>query len=149
LGSKIQTSDRIQNLHSLREALESYTQSGYQVDKAHRRFEQQRFKLLESTLPHFAQLLEAADLLRQQYRTWADNLAEDFTAICTAEGFLPEENLQQRTLYEQVVHPLTQSDKKVAYFIIDAFRYEMATELLQELENTSPTVTLKARYAHL
>ena len=149
LGSKIQTSDTIKNLHSLREALEYYTQSGYQVDKAHRRFEQQRFKLLESTLPHFAQLLEAADLLRQKYRTWADNLAEDFTAICTAEGFLPEENLQQRTLYEQVVHPLTQTDKKVAYFIIDAFRYEMATELLQELENTSPTVTLKARYAEL
>ncbi|MBW4672228.1 MAG: BREX-6 system phosphatase PglZ [Cyanomargarita calcarea GSE-NOS-MK-12-04C] len=147
LGCKIQTSDTIK-IHSLREALEYYTQSGYQVDIAHRHFEQQRFKLLESTLPHFAQLLEVANQLRQKYRTWADNLAQDFTAICTAEGFLPEEDLQQRTLYEQVVHPLTQTNKKVAYFIIDAFRYEMATELLQEIENTT-TVTLKARYAEL
>ncbi|MBV6628077.1 MAG: BREX-6 system phosphatase PglZ [Rivularia sp. (in: Bacteria)] len=149
LGSKIQTSDTIKNLDSLREALEYYTTTGYQVDKAHRHFEQQRFKLLESTLPHFAQLLEVADLLRQQYRNWVDNLTEDFSKICTTEGFLPEDNLQQRTIYEQVVHPLTQTDKKIAYFIIDAFRYEMATELLEELENTSPTVTLKARYAEL
>jgi PglZ domain len=151
LGCKIQTSGNITHLHTLRDALEYYTQSGYEVDKFHRRFEQQRFKLLESTLPHFAQLLEGADLLRSEYRTWADNLSSYFTAICTKEGFLPDDDLQQRTLYDQVVHPLTQTNK-IAYFIIDAFRYEMATELLHELGatgNTSSSVTLKARYAEL
>lgn len=156
-GNYIQTSNTLPNLHNLWDILEYYTQSAYKVDKAHRRFEQKRFKLLDSTLPHFAQLLEATDLLRRYYRTWADNLARKFNAICTTEGFLPDDELQQRTLYEQVVHPLIQANeqtskqtsKKVAYFIIDAFRYEMATELLEEFKTTTPTVTLKARYAEL
>ncbi|ACC80910.1 BREX-6 system phosphatase PglZ [Nostoc punctiforme] len=149
LGYMIQGSGQLQGKQTLREALEYYTQTGSEVDKAHRRFEQQRLKLLEPTLPHFAQLLEAADKLRFQYRNWADTLAQDFAVICTTESFLPDDGLQQRTLYEQVVHPLTQGNKKVAYFLIDAFRYEMATELIQEFEGAGTTVTLKGRYAEL
>ncbi|MEH1826753.1 MAG: BREX-6 system phosphatase PglZ [Nostoc sp.] len=149
LGYMIQGSGQLKGKQTLREALEYYTQTGSEVDKAHRRFEQQRLKLLEPTLPHFAQLLEAADKLRFQYRSWADTLAQDFAVICTTESFLPDDGLQQRTLYEQVVHPLTQGNKKVAYFLIDAFRYEMATELIQEFEGAGTTVTLKGRYAEL
>ncbi|MGC1308316.1 MAG: BREX-6 system phosphatase PglZ [Phormidesmis sp.] len=145
---------------TLQAALDTYTQSGYQVDLAHRHLEQQRSKLLESTLPHFTQLSAQADRLRQTYRTWADSWAVAFSHICEAEGFLPEPALQQRTLYEQVVHPLTQAssagtqggDAKVAYFLVDAFRYEMATELLLELEGAGAagtTALLKARYAEL
>ncbi|MEA5621516.1 BREX-6 system phosphatase PglZ [Nostoc sp. UHCC 0251] len=149
LGYMIQGSGQLKGKQTLREALEYYTQTGSEVDKAHRRFEQQRLKLLEPTLPHFAQLLEAADKLRFQYRNWADTLAQDFAVICTTESFLPDDGLQQRTLYDQVVHPLTQGNKKVAYFLIDAFRYEMATELIQEFEGAGTTVTLKGRYAEL
>ncbi len=149
LGYMIQGAGQLKGKQTLREALEYYTQTGSEVDKAHRRFEQQRLKLLEPTLPHFAQLLEAADKLRFQYRNWADTLAQDFAVICTTESFLPDDSLQQRTLYEQVVHPLIQSNKKVAYFLIDAFRYEMATELIQEFEGAGTTVTLKGRYAEL
>ncbi|MBD2510110.1 BREX-6 system phosphatase PglZ [Nostoc muscorum FACHB-395] len=149
-GDKIQNSGRIKTLDNLRAALEYYTQSGYQVDRAHRRFEQQCFNLLESKLPHFAQLLEATEKLRRQYRIWADTLAQDFTAICQKDSFLPEDDLQQRTLYDQVIHPLTQNNhKKVAYFLIDAFRYEMATELLKEFTEAGTIVSLKARYAEL
>src|SRR5262249_16194670 len=115
----------------------------------HRRFEQQRFKLLDAQLPYFAQLLEVANGLRGRYRAWADALAADFTDICTAVGFLPESHEQQRTLYEQVVHPLTQTDNTVAYFLIDAFRFEMATELLREFEIAGTTVHLTGRYAEL
>jgi hypothetical protein len=38
---------------------------------------------------------------------------------------------------------------KVAYFIIDAFRYEMATELSPEFAGTGTTVHLQARYCEL
>lgn len=149
LGYLIESAARpLKTATSLREALEHYTQYGYEVDRSHRRFEQQRLKLLEPTLPHFAQLLDAADGLRVRYRAWANVLAEDFANLCTTEGFLPDEDLQQRSLYDQVVHPLTQGNK-VAYFLIDAFRYEMATELLEEFEGAGTTVTLKGRYAEL
>ncbi len=150
LAHLIQNAGRLlKTATSLREALDYYTQSGYEVDKSHRRFEQQRLKLLEPTLPHFAQLLDAADGLRTLYRSWADVLAEDFANLCVTEGFLPDEDLQQRSLYDQIVHPLTQGNSKVAYFLIDAFRYEMATELTQEFEGAGTTVTLKGRYAEL
>lgn len=100
-------------------------------------------------LPHFNQLQNISSQLATLYRAWADQLAQDFAQLCEREGFLPEADLQQRTLYEQVIHPLTQSNAKVAYFLIDAFRYEMATELLSEIEGSGSNVTLKARYAEL
>jgi hypothetical protein len=139
----------LQTGQSLHEALVSYTTTGFEVDKAHRRFEQQRFKLLDAQLPHFAQLLEVANDLRGRYRAWADQLAEDFTNLCTTVGFLPDSREQQRTLYDQVVHPLTQRDNKVAYFLIDALRFEMATELQREFEDAGTTVHLTGRYAEL
>ncbi|GCL39442.1 alkaline phosphatase domain-containing protein [Sphaerospermopsis reniformis] len=148
LGDKINNSGRIKTLDNLRAVLEYYTDSGYQVDLAHRRFEQQYVNLPD--LPHFAQLLEATEQLRRQYRVWADNLAQDFSDICQKDSFLPEADLQQRTIYDQVVHPLTQNNhKKVAYFLIDAFRYEMATELLQDFTEAGSVVSLKGRYAEL
>src|ERR1019366_2234997 len=49
----------------------------------------------------------------------------------------------------QVVHPLTLSSEKVAVFLIDAFRYEMATELVQELKGAGTPVDLKPRLAEL
>jgi hypothetical protein len=150
LGHALACTDRpLRASRSLHEALEYYTSVGFEVDKAHRRFEQQRFKLLDAQLPYFVQLLAVADDLRGRYRAWADVLAADFTALCTAAGFLPDSREQQRTLYEQVVHPLSQAGHKVAYFLIDAFRYEMATELLDEFAGAGTTVHLAGRYAEL
>lgn len=150
LGCAIEKVDRpLKSCQSLRQALDYYTQAGYQVDRAHRHFEQQRLKLLEPTLTHYASLQEAGDHLQIQYRNWADQLAQDFAAVCESEGFLPEPDLQQRTLYDQVVHPLTQANRKVAYFLVDAFRFEMATELLSEFEAAGTTTVLKGRYAEL
>ena len=150
LGDQIQQQGRsLQGAHTLREALEIYTQSAYLCDRDHRRLEQERLKLLNATLPHFPPLQSAYEQLRRLYRQWADQLTKDFNAICQAEGFLPAADLQQRTLYDQVVHPLTQANRKVAYFLIDAFRYEMATELIGDLEGAGTTVHLKARYAEL
>lgn len=139
----------LQAVYTLREALDRYTQSGYRIDNAHRHLEQKRLKQLDTTLPHFTLLQSALDRLRILYRQWADTLAEEFTALCEREGFLPEAELQQRTLYEQVVHPLTQAKGKVAVFLIDAFRYEMAAELLPQFEGAGTQVSLKGRLAEL
>ena len=151
LGCLIAADDRpLKDAQTLRDALEYYTQLGHRIDNAHRRFEQQRLKLLESTLPHFNELYEIANQLRIAYRAWVDQLATRFAILCENEGFLPELDLQQRTLYDQVVHPLTQQSKgKVAYFLVDAFRYEMAAELMPELKEAGTRVDLKGRFAEL
>lgn len=134
---------------SLEEAVQRYAAGTYEVDRGHRRFEQKRLQLLEPRLPHFGPLQEVVGELRRAHRGWADDLARAFAALCRGHGFLPPSSLQQRTLYEQVVHPLTLTSDKVAVFVIDAFRYEMATELVEELSGAGTIVDLKPRLAEL
>jgi hypothetical protein len=95
---------------------------------------------------------EVVILLRELYRQWADSLARDFTRVCQSCGFLPEPELRQRNLYDQVVHPLTVGGEKVAVFLVDAFRYEMAVGLYEELRASgtpSTSVKLSPRLAEL
>ncbi len=154
LGALIAASGRpLAGTKTLEEALQYYTEQGYKIDQAHRRFEQKRLNPLIHQMPHLAALLQASDKLRALYRQWADQLALDFTAICENEGFIPESRLQQREIYDRTVHPLVQKHKKTAYFLIDAFRYEMAAELADGLqdenEDVNMTVSLTGRYAEL
>jgi len=134
---------------SYEEAAERYGESVYRVDLAHRRFEQRRDNLLGPQLPHFAKMKEAVVALRQRYQAWADDLARDFSALCRKKGLLPDSGLQQRNLYEQVVHPLTQGNERTAVFLVDALRYEMATELVEEMKEPGTKVSLTARFAEL
>lgn len=136
-------------VYTLEKAASDYAASVFEVDRAHRRFEQRRLAVLVSSLPHFGALREVATALRRAHRSWADDLARDFARLCTDKGFLPESGMQQRTLYEQVVQPLAMTGEKVALFLIDAFRFEMATELVEELKSTGTVVDLKPRLAEL
>jgi hypothetical protein len=158
LGQAIVAAPRpLRRARSLEEALEIYTGNGkgdradgaQVVDRAHRLFEQDQARLLNSTLPHFGSLQRAARCLRARYRAWVDQLNRDFAEICTSRGYLPEPHLQQRTLYEQEVHPRTQQDGKVAFFLVDALRYEMACELANLLTEKENSIQLKSRLAEL
>lgn len=119
------------------------------VDRAHRHFEQRLATLLDPRMEHYLALQDVAARLRAQYRLWADDLARAFTAQCRERGFLPEPRYQQRALYEQVVQPLVQRGLRVAVFLVDAFRYEMAAELADALRAEGRVVDLKPRLAEL
>ena len=157
LGTQIErVGTTISKAQTLREALDAYTHTGYRVDLAHRQLEQKRSQLLESTLTHFNALTDCANDLRLRYRDWANEKATHFAALCEANGFLPEADLQQRMLYDQIVHPLVKSaakgETKIAYFLVDALRYEMAAALRETLQadiTDSTTLRLSARYAEL
>ncbi|MDI1434931.1 BREX-6 system phosphatase PglZ [Polyangium sorediatum] len=139
----------LEGVQNLDQAVDRYATGAFEVDRAHRRFEQKRLTLLEPRLPHFGPLQEVVGVLRRLYRAWADELCRDFTLLCKEQGFLPPPSLQQRMLFEQVVVPLTHGGEKVAMFVIDAFRFEMATELLEELGGGGGIVDLKPRLAEL
>ncbi|CAN0115744.1 unnamed protein product, partial [Phaeothamnion confervicola] len=140
---------------SLSEALERYigtlgSQSIHSVDQAHRHFEQLRQSLLNPKMTHFQQLAGVIGRVRGLYHAWVDRLAAEFMEVCSNYGYLPESSLQQRSLYEDVVHPLAQrADATVAYFMVDGLRFEMAAELAQRLQKPGLTISLKARYAEL
>lgn len=140
-----------ERLRSFEDALAKYAEQAALADRAHRRFEQEWLRGLDTQMPHFGILQEVLGALRQRHRTWADQLARDFTRLCQAEGFLPPAKLQQRTLYEQVVQPLAFGGEKVVVFLVDAFRYELATEFFDDLRaaGSGAVVDLKARLAEL
>jgi hypothetical protein len=133
---------------SLDDAVTRYSATAFKVDRAHRRFEQRQVTLLDSQVPHFGDLKECVRVLRSAYRSWADQVAADFAKVCRANGFLPDASLQQRQVFDQVVQPLA-ADEKVAFFLLDAFRFEMATELLDDLKAPGTVVELKPRLAEL
>ena len=138
-------------LTSHEEAVARYADGAFRVDRAHRRFEQERARLLDPLLPHFGALQEVVGTLRRTHRTWADELARDYARVCKTSGFLPASALRQRSLYEQVVQPMALGGERVAVFMVDAFRYEMATELLDEFRAAGggTVVDLKPRLAEL
>ncbi|GMU52132.1 MAG: hypothetical protein AMXMBFR33_12780 [Candidatus Xenobia bacterium] len=137
----------LKGCRNLEDALASYTGGAHQVDQAHRHFEQERLQLWTPQLPHYQALERGFRRLRRAYREWLDHLTAAFNDLCSQESFLPEPRLQQRHLYDQVVHPLTQApDGRVAFFMVDALRFEMAAELAESLEGQ---VHLKARYSEL
>lgn len=139
----------LDGVRGLPEAVARYASLGAEVDRAHRHFEQQRLRLLLPQMPYHAQWRELLRGLRQRYRAWADGLCKAFTDLCRRDGFLPDPSLQQRMLFEQVVQPLIAGGEKVAVFVLDAFRYEMALDLKEEMKGAGTLVDLKARLAEL
>ena len=142
--------DRLATAVGLEAAADLYIKHGAPVDQAHRHLEQAREARLYPQLPEFEGLRACLDQSRRRWRGWADTWARDFNALCRRHGFLPSPAYQQRTLFDDVVRPLTQESGTTAYFMVDAFRYEMAEELYRRLEETAATnVHLNARFAEL
>lgn len=134
----------------LADAVDHYAQHGAHVDRAHRELEQKRAALLRPELPDCDELRDRLDGVRVVYRSWADRLARGFASVCESRGFLADETLQQRHIFDQVVRPLTNDKGTTAYFIVDALRYEMARALFNEIDKTPGTkAKLAARLSEL
>lgn len=134
---------------SLPEAVQSYVEGAWRVDKLHRQLEQRRAALLEPGLDEFSKLRKRLDEMRVIYRQWADELAYQFNDLCERVGFIPTESLQQRHIFEQVVEPWTYGEEKTAVVMVDALRYEMAEALRADLEEVGTTIHLDGRLAEL
>jgi hypothetical protein len=130
------------------EALERYAERLASVDRLHRLFEQ-RAQALMHGLEDYDELLDVRMVLRTAYRSWADALTHSFTELCRAHGALPPPELRQRQVYDNVVHPLVEQGGRVAFFMVDALRFEMAQALGEELKRDRFSVSLQARLAEL
>ncbi len=150
LGEALSAAGPSLSATSLTDALERYEHVGAPVDRAHRVLEQRRTALLYPQVPEFETLRSRLDGLRNLWRNWADEWAREFNGVCAKSGFLPPSDMQQRTLFEQVVRPFTQEAGKTAYFVVDALRFEMGVELFEAVRNTPATTAhLRGRYSEL
>ena len=142
-------SDGLKGCASLEEATNRYRDKLHKVDHAHRRFEQRYYKLHSTELEDESELRDARDTVRQGYRAWADKLARQFADLCENLGALPSPDLRQRAVYENFVHPIIEGGDRVAFFLVDAMRFEMADELRDFFESKKYRTTLNARLAEL
>ena len=141
---------RLASRDGLSGAVDRYLSHGAAVDQAHRHLEQLRAARGHAPLPERDTVRARLTELREAWRTWADQWSRDFNALCRQDGFLPSPHLQQRTLFDEVVRPMTTEHGVTALFTVDALRFEMAEELYRTLAHTpASTVQLKARLAEL
>lgn len=136
---------------SLDDVMMRYVDKGAAVDRAHRHLEQRRLQLYPQ-VPFFEVLRARIDDVRGRWRTWADRWAIQWNEVCRRDGFLPSVELQQRSLFDTVVVPLsTETGSEVtAFFVVDALRFEMAAELFEALGEVPGTQKhLTARLAEL
>jgi hypothetical protein len=118
-----------------------------------------RFRKLDTLQRSFEQAvadaygeLESLDALvaeaRVFYRKAADLLQMKFLDAVVRDGWPVEGRTAATSVFDRFVAPWLKDRKKTAYFLIDAFRYELAAELLNELSGTYAT-TLDAVCAQL
>ncbi len=145
----LETQRALQGCGSLEEAVERYVDKLAPIDRMHRVFEQRAHALIAADLLDYEALLEVRVSLRRAYRIWADAVNRSFHELCVSRGALPDPGLRQRTVYEQVVHPLLEQGHKTAFILVDALRFEMAQGFALELKREKYSVGISARLAEL
>ncbi len=137
---------------TLGEAAQAYAGGGHLVDRHHRKLEQEWDHALPELGPldRLSRLRSAIEHMRGVYRGWLDHESEAFTTLCESQGFLPSADLQQRSLFQQVVQPWATDEAPTAYFLVDAMRYEMGAQLAEEMRQAGTAeVSIAPRMAEL
>lgn len=139
----------LKGCNSLEEATQRYRDSLFKVDQQHRQFEQMFHHQHSMNLEDGVVLVDARRTLQRVYRDWANMLTEQFCKLCEDYGPLPSADLRQRGIYEHRIHPLIERGVRVAVFMVDALRFEMAEELRRFFEGRKYDARLEARLAEL
>lgn len=109
----------------------------YRLDQAQRRLE-----AWVATLDEEPEELPLA-VVRRAYEETCQGMAEGFTKALVRAGWAIPGALHQTQVWSEVV---TAQPKPVAYFLVDAMRFEMGVELAQRLPKTSE-VSVRAAVA--
>jgi len=135
---------------SLADLVDYYVSEGRQVDTLHRTLEQ----TVQEKYWQIGILEEILKTVRRKYRTFADRLQRTFIERVDAEGWPPTGVPRQTQVFDNTVAPsLAEHGRRVAFVMVDAFRYELAasfadrlsSEVEAEIEAVSATVPTTTR----
>lgn len=118
--------------NSLSDLVEYYVSGGYEVDTAHRTLEQ----AVQEKYWQTGLLEGAVSDVRKQYRAFADQVQRTFMDRVEDEGWPPKNLLRQTHVFDGSIAPsLAEHGRRVAYVMVDAFRYELASAFGDRLSN--------------
>jgi hypothetical protein len=112
--------------------LDDYVQRQFHIDRAHRRLE---LALLD--LEDHAALTDAIRDARATYLDWLDGVLVRFTSAVANEGLTHDGQLAQSHIHADVVAPRV-THGPVAYFMVDALRYELGHDLVDVVRRAFP-----------
>lgn len=116
-----------------------------EADRRQREFEQ----AVGDHLDVEGSMAEVIDQARARYRRLAEKVQLIFTKHLETSGWPPTGRLANADVFDQLVSPrLQESGRRVAYFLVDALRYELGVALQQQLADDDP-VELMPAYAQL
>ena len=125
--------------------IDFYLGSLREVDRRQRELEQAVGDHLEGD-PVIDAVIEQA---RARYRRLAETVQVCFTKHLESVGWPPVGRLANADVFDRLVVPhLGESGRRVAYFLVDALRYELGVALQQQLAEDTPVV-LHAAFAAL
>jgi hypothetical protein len=110
----------------------------HELDTIHRHLE----RLYTSAKPS-ADIDQHVQNARNAYFSLINKMAERYQEALVNQQFLVENVQSQIQIFHNQVRPLLQTTK-VAYFLVDALRFEMAKELVDSLSDTSQATLLPA-----
>ena len=127
---------------SAEEYIEKYTQPDHpwcEMDTFSRRFEEQYDAITLGSNYHSDDMNALCLQARRQYMIAGGLLAQGYQkAIAREQGF-PSPILKQQEIFNEIVIPFIGKDR-VAYILVDAFRYEMAHDFLAVLSDEFETI---------
>ena len=100
----------------------------FRADELHRRLETWIAKMDDD--PESEQAL---NVVRQEHEELLKKMAGGFAKVLSKSGWTVPNVLPQTMIYPEIVKPM---GSRVAYFLVDAMRYDMGIELSQQLEGT-------------
>lgn len=108
--------------------LADYEASTWQIDAEHRSLE---FGLTK--LDELGDLEMPVQQARQAYEMWLDGYLRVFTGLVESQGLAVGDMLRQSEIHDERVAPAIRVGETVAYFFVDALRYELGRELASSL----------------
>jgi hypothetical protein len=117
---------------------------GYRLDTAHRLME----SVAQDWIPEPGPLADVITRARTAHRDLLDRTSRHFQDAVVKEGWPIPGRPRANEIYDQFVRVPWQQGKRVAYFWIDAFRYDLADQLAT-LASSRHSVIVKAVCAQL
>lgn len=116
-----------------------YIGSFKEVDRMHREFEQAAFDYVEI----LGEMSEVVDKTRRKYELIAGKVQLLFIRFLENTGWPSTNRLSNIDVFDKLISPkLKESGKRVAFFLIDALRYELGASLEKELSEVGQTELL-------
>jgi hypothetical protein len=105
--------------------LDFQIQHGYRMDTAHRLMEQ----VGQDLMPEPGPLADVLIRARGVHRDFTDKVTRQFQDAVVKEGWPVAGRTRAKDIYDQFVRVPWQEGRRVAYFWVDAFRYDLAKQL--------------------